>query len=118
MTKFDLDVLNEKHPFNVGLGFLGHFQDVNKFSFNELVYNLESNPFKYLPELMYQSMKYAIERKGGDCSILYDVFLDWIDDNGGASNKSLKKFSSLLIESLNSSLETEEDNDKEDSKKK
>lgn len=115
-TRFELDV-DGKKPFNIGLISIGEYQSSKNITFSELVLNIQENPFKYVPELMFWSMDYECKRKGVDC-LSWDEFIDWLDDNGSYNNKSFKEFIEIWGKWLNQSVPQEDVEDTKDSKKK
>ena len=68
--QIELDFEGTKLGFHFGLGFLGELLDSLGFSIDELQLNIEKNPFKVIPKLMYTSYSYGGVTSEGVSSFL------------------------------------------------
>lgn len=59
MKKVYLELDGKKYEYSFGLGFLGECIENLKLTPDELDKKAATNPFKWLPEMMYQSILYA-----------------------------------------------------------
>ena len=113
MTKFQLTILGQDIWFNVGLRFLGQYQEKHNCDINGIATRL-NNPWKYVPEFMYESMLVA---SGGKELFTQEELFDFIDDNGGALNEQFSQFLQNFTNSMVGGVPNEPSS-KSDSKKK
>lgn len=108
---------NREFDCSFGLGFLGELIDVLDISYDELFNRYEKNPIKYVPVIMYESVKYALD---GEIDFTKKEFMQWIDNEGGLSNKELVRFSQAFLDSIvkNVPEEKEAEQESSDTKKK
>lgn len=100
IIKFKLPDGGEKEfTFWYGTGFLGNVIDLTELDLDSLVASIDKNPFKYIPILMHESLKYGFEREGKECPYTKLYVHDLIDESGigGAGVTS-------WVKGLNSSL--------------
>jgi hypothetical protein len=98
--QIELDFEGTKLGFHFGLGFLGELLDSLGFSIDELQLNIEKNPFKVIPKLMYTSYSYNLERKGEEVDLkLYD-FIDLLDTVGGVTSEGVSSFLTAFTDSM------------------
>lgn len=94
MSKAIEIVVNEKTlKCSFGLGFLGECLENLDLSVLEIGEKLDKNPFKWIPILMYESIKYS---KEVDFSI--DDLIEWLDDEDGKA--TMNTFLLAFINSL------------------
>tara|TARA_R110000787_G_scaffold113054_1_gene222091 strand:+ start:71 stop:445 length:375 start_codon:yes stop_codon:yes gene_type:complete len=99
-NKIKLNFDGKELGFHFGLGFLGELLDDLGFSIDELQINIEKNPFKVIPKLMYTSYAYNLKRQGKDVELkLYD-FIDLLDDVGGVTSEGVSLFLSAFTNSM------------------
>ena len=113
MVKFQLTIGEKVINFNVGIGFLGEYQEKKNLDINQVIQNIGSNPFKTVPSLMYESALYA---SNGELDFTERELIDMIDEDGSYSNKGYVEFTRKLMESM--SKDVPEEKNEGDSKKK
>jgi hypothetical protein len=96
MTRFELTIFDKEVKFNVGLRFLGTYQQKNNCDINGMVEKL-NNPWMAVPDFMYES---ALVANNGKLDFTKDELIDFIDDNGGTLNPQFSEFLNLFTESL------------------
>lgn len=102
-------IFNEKeYDCILGLGFLGEVQEVLNLDYNTLLEKYEKFPFKYVPLLMYHSIKFTKELDGENIDFKLKDLLGWIEDDGGLTNKQMISFSEAFIKSLTKDVPKEE----------
>lgn len=111
--KFTLTINKREIDFNVGLGFLGEYQE-NHGDIQDTLEKIETNPFYYVPKLMYAS---ALYENRGDLDFDERDLIEMIDSDGSIHNKGYVKFIQLFIEFLNKDV-PKEDIDVKEAKKK
>lgn len=112
MNKIRLNLGGKTREFHFGLGFIGSFLEASKISMSEIDVKLQENPFKYIPEMMYHSLKYADLRNGNE--IDFDAFdvAEWIDEVGGIGSKVVVDFSTAFFQSLIKDVPKQEEDKK------
>ena len=105
MTKFELELNGKKLSFNIGLRFLGEYQEKYELDINELIQKIDRNPWKVIPSLMYESCLVA-NRK---LDFTEDDLIDWIDEDGGFSCNAFTEFLELFINSLTKNVPVEDE---------
>lgn len=113
-----LKVLNREYNCHFGLGFLGEVIDVLDVDYGEFLAKYEKNPFKYVPLVMYQSIKYSTEMEGEKLGFEHKDLINWIDENGGLTNQEMIDFSQAFIKSLTKNVPKEEVSESNEPKKK
>lgn len=111
--KFTLTINKREINFNVGIGFLGEYQE-NHGDIKYTLEKIETNPFYHVPKLMYAS---ALYESRGDLDFDERDLIEMIDADGSIHNKGYVKFIQLFVESLNKDVPQEEQNVKEVKKK-
>ena len=102
-----INIGGEERGFSFGLGFLGELLEDTDLTIEEIGEKMQKNPFKWIPTIMYHSVKYHDESK--DIPLVYtkaDV-VDWIDEIGIASEQ-VTLFMKSFIESLTKGVPNEE----------
>jgi len=120
IIKFKLPEGGEKEfTFWYGTGFLGNVIELTDFTLDDLVMSIDKNPFKYIPMLMHESLKYGFERDGKECPYTKLYVHDLIDESGIGS-AAVTSWVKGLNSSLTKDVPKEEGvkNDKEDEPKK
>lgn len=112
MNKIDLTINNRRLTYSFGLGFIGELLDGLDMTLNEVVTNLNKNPFKYVPVLMFLSAEYTLLRKNEEVTFTKFDLMDDIDTDGGLDGKNIVKF----LEAFTSSLSKDVPEDKDDVK--
>lgn len=111
-----------KREFNcvLGLYFIGEAIEALDTDYESLLEKYGKNPFKYIPRLMYESIKADSVLNGSKIDFEYKDLLMWIEEDGGFTNKELIRWSHAFIESLSKDVPKEEEKPKEakDAKKK
>ena len=115
--KIKINIKSREFECSLGLGFLGELIDVLDISYDELFIKYEKNPFKYIPVMMYECIKYTLDRDGNEIDFTLADLCDWIDEDGGLKNEALITFSNKFIESISKDVPKEEIK-KEGTKKK
>lgn len=83
-----LKINNKELEFNFGLGFLGELIEVTGQSLDDVLVKIDKNPYKYIPLAMYCSTKFAYESKGKELDFTKFEFIEWIDKDGGLTDKN------------------------------
>ena len=75
-----------EYTYSFGLGYLGELLENLDLSVFEIGKKLDKNPFKWIPELLYENLKYYndIDFSKGD-------LLEWLD-NDKEANKKMSDF--------------------------
>ena len=112
MNLVRLNVGGKTREFHFGLGFIGAFLEASKISMSEIDAKLQENPFKYIPEMMYHSLKYAELRNKNE--IDFDAFdvSEWIDEAGGIGSQVVVDFSTAFFQSLTKDVPKAEEDKK------
>lgn len=111
--KFTLTINKREINFNVGLGFLGEYQE-NYGDIQDTLEKIETNPFYHVPRLMYAS---ALYESRGNLDFDERDLIEMIDADGSLHNKGYVKFIQLFIEFLNKDVPKEDEDTKEAKKK-
>jgi len=94
MSKAIEIVVNEQTlKCSFGLGFLGECLENLDLSVVQIGEKLDKNPFKWIPTLMYESIKYS-----KDVDFTLDDLVEWLDDEEG--KKTMNDFLLAFIKSL------------------
>lgn len=92
--------------FYFGLTFLGVFHDKFGCLPHEIYDELQQNPFKIIPKLMFESYLHDCERREIEPEINKIKFIDLIEEDGGLGkndgvvNKFLEAFYSSLVKDV------------------
>ena len=103
----------EKRTFYFGLGFLGLFIEKTDSTLDTLEKDIQNNPFKVLPLLMYYSLLYGYLRKDETAPFTKYEVIDWMDDEGGVNGKGILEFMAGVSASMNPKLPKEKVKKKE-----
>jgi hypothetical protein len=114
MTKFELTLNKRSIKFNVGIGFLGEYQEKHNTTIDEVIKKINENPWKTVPSLMYESALYA---NRGELDFDERDLIDMIDDDGSYFNKTYFEFLEKFLDCMKKNV-PKEDVAEEDSKKK
>ena len=117
MTNFDVKVNGNKISFNVGVLFLGYYQQKNKIDLDELIQKIQDETFLYVPDFMYESAVYKSHRQGKKFKYSKEKFLDMLDDEG-IEAKAMNEFLELFVKSISENIPKEDDVEEPKSKKK
>ena len=109
MNSITLTINKRELDFTFGLGFLGELLEQTDLSIDEVVLKLEKNPFKMLPTLMYESAKYALDRKGKEVDFTQHDFIDWIEADGGVMSKNSLKFYEGFVKGMTKDVPEDEE---------
>lgn len=82
MRQIELEIGGEKRTFYFGIGFLGELLDKEGVSVGDIDTKIASNPFKWMPLIMYYSLAWGYVRKNE--KPLFDAFsvAEWVDELG------------------------------------
>tara|TARA_R110000772_G_scaffold37589_3_gene89201 strand:- start:10807 stop:11175 length:369 start_codon:yes stop_codon:yes gene_type:complete len=103
-NKAEIEFGGEKRTFYFGLGFLGLFIDKTNCTLSSLESDIQTNPFKVLPQLMYYSLLYGYLRKDDTPPFTQFDIVDWMDAEGGVNGKGILEFMSGVSSSMNPKL--------------
>lgn len=92
MKNIKLKLNNKELGFHFGLGFLGGLLESLDCGIEELMEGVQKNPFKFIPQLMYNSYDYNCKREGKENEYNLFSFTDLIDDDGGVVSENVSKF--------------------------
>jgi len=95
MKQVELVANGHKLVCSFGLGFLGECLENLDLSVYEIGEKLDKNSFKYVPILMYESVKY---KKEVDFSL--DDLIEWLDDDGKKGLETMNKFVMAFLQSI------------------
>ncbi len=118
MNYIKLKLGGKERGFKFGLGFLGEAIKNLGFSITDLDEELNKNPFKVIPELMYQSALYNCMRANETPDFDKFSFVDWIDEEGGLGSDVVKEFLEGFTRSMTKDVPKEEAVEGDDSAKK
>ena len=78
--KLTLEMGGQPRTFHFGTGFLGNCLETLGVSFQELFEKMQSNPYKIVPVMMFESYKFNLwmEDKEPDCT--QKDFIRWISE--------------------------------------
>ena len=117
MNRIKLKLKGREFDFTFGLGFLGELLDALDVSIDEVVGKLNRNPFKMIPFLMYSSAKYSYELRGEEADFTLFDFINWIEEEGGFTSKSVESFLVAFTNSMTKGVPVEEEITDEPKKK-
>jgi hypothetical protein len=102
MSKAIEIVVNEKTlKCSFGLGFLGECLENLDLSVVQIGEKLDKNPFKWIPVLMYESIKY-----NKDVEFTIDDLIEWLDNEEGKA--TMNSFLLAFIDSLRKDVPKQE----------
>lgn len=117
MKSIKLNISNREIEFHFGLGFLGELLDSLDVSIEDLMPNLQKNPFKLLPKIMHDSAVYASLRKDEELGLSLYEFTDLIDEDGGVMSDNVAKFVEAFTKSMTKDVPEEKNAKKTKGKK-
>ena len=82
-----------------GLGFLGEYLETLDMSLQEMADKSDSNPYKWIPMMIYHSAKYASKE---DLDYTLEELIDMLDSADGA--KAIEQTKIAFIESLSKNV--------------
>lgn len=101
MNYIELDLGGKKRGAKLGISFLRYLDEEGGIKIGDVDGLTQgANSIIGIPTLIYHSLKFNSKRKGEVFDYSIDDIFEWIDDDGGLSNKSLK----LFIENFTASL--------------
>lgn len=107
MRQIQLNIGGQMRPFHFGLYVLGELIDSTGIDITEIDQYIGKNPIKAIPQLMYHSAAYALERQEKEVTFkVYDV-LEWIEDAGGFDSDPVVKFLEAFNKSMTKNAPTE-----------
>ena len=102
MSKAIEIVVNERTlKCSFGLGFLGECLENLDLSVFEIGEKLDKNPFKWIPVLMFESIKYS-----GDVDFTIKDLIEWLDNEDG--KVTMNKFLLAFVDSLKKDVPKQE----------
>jgi hypothetical protein len=108
MNYIKLTIGGKERGFKFGLGFLGEAFNNLGFTVTELDTELSKNPFKVIPELMYQSALYNCLRSGEKPDFDKYIMSDWIDEAGGLASPVVLEFLQGITKSMTKDVPKED----------
>ena len=104
---------NREFDCFLGLEFLGNVIDDLDLNYKEFLDRTNRNPVKFMPLIMFHSVRYGLIENDIEIDFDKKQFLLWIQNEGGISNVEMKKFSSAFWDSINSNVPKDEEVEKE-----
>lgn len=109
---------SKAYDCEIGLAFLGEALDVLKVSIEQLGENLQNNPFKTVPTLIFIAAKVAADLDDKEFSATPREVLLAMEADGGMSSPGGKKFLDLLYKYMTKDVPKPEEAPPKDIKKK
>lgn len=100
--RIEIKIGDKVLPCSLGLGFLGNFIEETGIGVTEIGENLNRNPFKYVPLLLFHSTKTA----GSEISL--EEVTELLDNNGGLGNDEVNRFLLAWTKSMTKDVPIEE----------
>jgi len=115
MSTLEIEIKEVKYQCSFGLGFLGECLENLNLSVYEIGEKLDKNPFKWIPVLMYESIKYP-----NGIEFTQKELIGFLEDDGAKGTATMAIFLDSFIKSLTKDVPKEENvvADKKPSKKK
>lgn len=82
MKQITLNIGGQDRVFFFGLGFLGNLLEKENIEMSEIDSNINKNPFKWIPLIMFHSCAFGYQRKNEFPDFDALDFADWIDEVG------------------------------------
>jgi len=115
MNKIKLNINNREISFHLGLGFLGELLDNRGISVNDVFEKLQTNPFKLIPIMMYESVLYSAIREGKELDFTEYDLVDWLSAEGvGSNNVVTESFLTAFSKSMTKDVPKSEPNKEEE----
>ncbi len=110
----------KKLEFFFGLSFLGEFLEEENTDLKGIYSAINTNPYAFVPNLMYKSHAHNCKRKGEDCNLKAFEMADLIEVSGHCiDGAESTKFLEVFLQSILDGLpKTETETKKSNSKKK
>lgn len=83
-----------------GIGFLGELLEHTDLSLQEIGVGIEKNPIKYVPLVMFHSVKYNALRYGKEFTLNLYTFTDLIEANGGVTKPTVVNWLKAFVLSV------------------
>jgi hypothetical protein len=112
----DITINNKLLHFPFGIGFLGECLENLGLNVQQVGEKLDNNSFKYVPVLMYESLKYDAYRKGIEIDFTYNDLIEWLDEDENGIQK-INQFTVAFVESLVKDVPKQEEVKSEGKKK-
>jgi hypothetical protein len=111
-----LDFGSIKLEFFFGLSFLGEFLEEEKIDLQGIYAAINTNPYAFVPNLMYKSHLHNCKRQGENCNLKLFEMADLIEESGhfkdgSESSKFLEVFLQSILDGL-PKTETKKSNSK------
>ena len=96
---------NKKLEFFFGLSFLGEFLEEEKIDLQGIYAAINTNPYAFIPNLMYKSHLHNCKRKGENCNLKSYEMADLIEgsghfQDGSESTRFLEVFLQSILDGL------------------
>lgn len=118
MKYIKLEIQGNEIEFNFGLAFLGELLESTGLTIEQIIEGLQKNPFKIVPQIMFESVKHAKARRGKVLEMTVYDMADLIDESGGINQKAVEDFLSAFYQSLTKDVPKEDSPEKDEVKKK
>ena len=105
MSKLNVEIGEKKFICSFGLGFLGDCLEDLDLSIVEIGEKLDKNPFKWVPILMYESIKYS----NGSLDFSKNDLIKWLDDDNDKGGKTMNDFVLAFLSSLTKNVPKDEE---------
>ena len=99
----EIEISGKKLFFPFGVGFLSSCLESLNLDIQSIGEKIQSNPFKYVPDLMYESLKYASFRKEVEIELSYNELIDLIDEDEDGL-EVINKFAIAFVQSLSKNV--------------
>lgn len=109
-NKVKIEIDGETKTFWLGMGALGLYLDNVKkdgIVLDNLIDNLQDNPFSVVPRLMFYCYSYGFVREGKNVDVTPYIVSEWIDENGGMNGRVFKNFLEAFTNSLSQGVPDE-----------
>jgi len=93
---------------SLGLMFLGELLDETGLSLEEAGEQMQKNPFKLIPTMIYVSARVEAELDGKDFDLTRRQLVEIIEEDGGIGSEQITKFVEEWTKSLFKGVPTEE----------
>ena len=108
MNSVNIELNGKKLKCVFGLGFLGECLENLDLTVTQIGEKLDKNAFKYVPILMYESVKYNIvENEGKEIDFTLKDLISWFDDDDDPFGK-MNQFVIAFVKSVTKNVPKEE----------
>jgi len=114
MKSITLNIGGQERVFHFGLGFLGNLLEETNTNMADFDDKRLSNPFKWVPLMMFHSCAYGYIREGKTVDFTLQDMINWIDET---DVETLQKFNEAFVNSLIKNVPIQEDSKKKVTKK-